>query len=856
MMTPAAGAQSYNALPHHLQQQLQQPPAPGGQLAQAYDNYTYGHHNNNRSLSPYGGTSTPAAFQMAAASSAGSRSVLDQMAAAGLSQQQQLSHHHHQDATTAATTLEELFMMGAFPNPFGSTVPVVQPPGTSSIASMYHTNSNTTMGTTTTTTTQSNHHHGNLSSQHAARITSHPSMSQQQYSNNSNSSPRIAEEPAWMKEITLSVPSLSLQPLTGSEIVKRIKSCMQDVIRRYIPCVDFLVQCQQELRKGIQAAQIKPNTGGSSGGRRGSAGYRGISPRQFYSSYIEGLPNRFYLANDRRMGNAVLQEALQGLQKLRTDAKNVMNQGCEAMKNSFLGGMKEGESWGLRRWLSKNGNALRVCTDLECILKACKELDNSKDATKQLAAFLRPLAKQTLDKLKRDIPASYQERSSAHPYLPFFHRLEAALRNMSQFDPEDDGVICLDDSDEDDDEPIVVLPPSKQKPLPRKRKAAEVEEITIDVASPEQKDVTEPPQKKRVLKDDDVKASDSDTEYSSVQDKAAAATTTTTAAATTNTTATTITTTAAEDDSSSGESDLDSVIEIVRESVRKDKDDALKNDVNLGFDSDLQITPDGWGGNLRVGHANATFSDSSDDEESPSVKMQRKPWADASHRFPMQPSAAELSEAQSNARSFAHMIRRLVETFQTNDEQLLPSPAKRARFGKKNQFWDLRYHEALRIFSDLLFHPEAMHFIDAVDELGLMRCGYPSYGSIIMNPLCFRDIVTSLIDEDSASNDSNSPPRFMSGILPRPSLDKWNMWRGMDLLQALDLVLLNSLAYGRVCEEGKSKNRSRTNELRKQLWDRIQDVVNDNEYDAERRKRATPTRRAESSGFVVFKGKA
>ena len=58
------------------------------------------------------------------------------------------------------------------------------------------------------------------------------------------------------------------------------------------------------------------------------------------------------------------------------------------------------------------------------------------------------MAKQALGRLKSDVPPSYQEVSTAHPYLPFFHRLESALKGMANFDPEDDDVICIDDDDE------------------------------------------------------------------------------------------------------------------------------------------------------------------------------------------------------------------------------------------------------------------------------------------------------------------------------------------------------------------------------------------------------------------------
>jgi hypothetical protein len=128
-----------------------------------------------------------------------------------------------------------------------------------------------------------------------------------------------------------------------------------------------------------------------------------------------------------------------------------MPQGCEHVKNTFLGGMRENESWGLRKWLSKHGGAGAICNDLEEVLRTVKALKKSEKTTIKLAELLRPIAMQAHDRLKKDVPAAYQEQSTAHPYLPFFHRLEACLKQMANYDPEDDDVICLD-SDDDEEE--------------------------------------------------------------------------------------------------------------------------------------------------------------------------------------------------------------------------------------------------------------------------------------------------------------------------------------------------------------------------------------------------------------------
>jgi hypothetical protein len=112
---------------------------------------------------------------------------------------------------------------------------------------------------------------------------------------------------------------------------------------------------------------------------------------------------------------------------------------------------------------------------------------------------------------------------------------------------------------------------------------------------------------------------------------------------------------------------------------------------------------------------------------------------------------------------------------------------------------------------------------------------------MIKHPLYFADIFLALRQGDTYGN----------GELPTPSLSSWNMWRGMDLLEAVDLVILNRLAY---LGKDKTRERSQNNKLRRMLWDGITNIVA--AYcgpDADLRKRVTPTRRGENSGFVVRK---
>lgn len=183
-----------------------------------------------------------------------------------------------------------------------------------------------------------------------------------------------------------------------------------------------------------------------------------MTPRQFHKTYVEPLPRRFERTNESIMAGEHLHSAKMQLQQLVKDSAMAIPQGCDHVKNAFLGGMRENESWGLRKWLSKHGGAGGICNDLEEVMRMVKALKKEDDTTKRLAEILRPIAGQAHDRLKKDVPQAYQEQSSAHPYLPFFHRLEACLKQMASYDPDDDDVICLDDSDDEDEVVAVVVP--------------------------------------------------------------------------------------------------------------------------------------------------------------------------------------------------------------------------------------------------------------------------------------------------------------------------------------------------------------------------------------------------------------
>ena len=148
----------------------------------------------------------------------------------------------------------------------------------------------------------------------------------------------------------------------------------------------------------------------------------------------------------------------------------------------------------------------------------------------------------------------------------------------------------------------------------------------------------------------------------------------------------------------------------------------------------------------------------------------------------------------------------------------------------KNTFWDdgPRYASALRLLADVL-----QNFPYADDHPFL------EYPTKIKRPLCFRDIVSSLLVEQD-------------GILPKTSrLAGWNLWNGMELLRAMDLVFLNHVI---IYSSSSYEKRSTTKRLRKTFWEGIHKITNVL-ADVEKRRQCTPTKRKETSGFVLAKSK-
>jgi len=631
-------------------------------------------------------------------------------------------------------------------------------------------------GRTTEKASVSSYLSSSISSSSKAQQSSHYKEQQKQRQIQQRHAKPKKEE--WLEKLSAKVPGVSLEPMTGTQIVDLLRKRANEVLTRYLPCVDFLVQCQQELRKGLQVATTKQLRNG-----RYQDTY---TPRQFHSQYIAQLPNRFYRKNVRTMSSENLMTAFKELEKLVANARTVESQGCEVVKNTFLGGMKDGESWGLRKWLSKQGGALHICNDTECLSSSCNKLEREAPSTIKLAARLRPLAAAALKKLKSEIPSSYQEQSSAHPYLPFFHRLECALRGMSNFDPEDDDVIEIVDDDEVQE--LKAKASAAPPPTKRKRSRNSMSGNGNSASAPKKKST----KAKQLAFDDD---DDSDIEV------------------------------------------LDHKPAPKRSNTKKSSSTTNGDVLDFGFDA-------------TVGH-------NEDESDIMEALMKQLDENDDSINFDIfDGKTSEEGTRNSNkfnAFDLADGLEHIAYLFDANkDETVRPIEII------KETFWDnkLQYASALRLFCEILRSPDCTNaYLESVDEDELIQEGKLPYTEIVKHPLSFRDICSSIFADYSIVDKSI---QSSSGILPlETTLEDWNMWKGKELLQAIDLVLLNSLAYGKANDGGgKSSTRSRTNKLRKLLWAGIKEVIDETlpSCGVEEKRRHTPTRRGESSGFVVKKG--
>ena len=361
---------------------------------------------------------------------------------------------------------------------------------------------------------------------------------------------------------------------------------------------------------------------------------------------------------------------------------------------------------------------------------------------------VRNIASYTLKRLRDDIPKAYQEVSSAHPYLPFFHRLEAALQGLTWFDPEDDDVICLDE-----DEAEV----EKQKAVETKSSKNSKKQASISDG---------------VVQIDDV--------HSPIQNN--------------NSQATCV----AVDRDSNHHSEWNSSINNGASVVTVNEDENLPNALSRSSKqpSESRFRDDGkWTCNM------CTFLNERGNQQCF--------ICDASCPTNVLNMTPVVTDPQGTP-DLGRKLALRVECLDFGDRSLFPS------------FWDQSWQTVIRLLCRIL-RKENCYFMLEPDE---------RQNEIVKNPLCFRDIVDALSNQQG------------SGKLMRTKLN-WSMYKMEELLQAIDLVFLNNLATN-----GPHRTKTRINVLdaRKQFWNCLQQ-----HSVTSGRKCPMPTKRSEKSGFVVIK---
>ncbi len=688
-----------------------------------------------------------------------------------------------------------------------------------------------------------------------------------------------------LERISLTVTAVSLTPMSGNEVVRHIRNKTDDVITRFLPCVDFLVNCQQELRQGLALAQQQQQK--QQRGRRGAQSRNNaiVTPRQFHASYVAPLPNRFKRQNEPLMAREHLHHALSSLESLVRDAAAAVPQGHDHVKNAFLGGMRENQSWGLRKWLSEHGGAGSICNDVEEVMRHIKALKKEEETTKRLAEMLRPIARQAHDRLKKDVPASYQEKSTAHPYLPFFHRLESCLKQMASYDPEEDDVICLEDSDDEDvtvlsdkavmrQSPVATTSRSPSTSLPSTMKedtafsskwaegfvegrmGNETKRLKLDsggqssTAGPLIGEQYEDGEKDKMKEPEVICLVDSDDE---------------------------------EDEKSTfghtiafgfdlGRLDSLSPRPLVRKMATDvpqkgsisqhgtfaqagewrcvqctflneafSKQCAMCNDddsADGGNNTDDLANFLGGGSFLLDGPGNHSINGSDNCLQLNCLSPTNNFTTDSEQHQWRALQSADARELECLAKHIS-------------GKGSLPNQAHL----QTDKFWAMSdtFPKVLMLFSSILQHPTSYRFLEPVNETQLLMAGSPEYTSIIKHPLCFHEIVSALSRSEDAVVHPFLSMRLSNGKLSvanNGELEHWNMWNGLHLIEAIDLVLLNSLAYNGSFENSQQQQ-IETESLRDLLWEGVNSLLK--RLQPHRRREHLPQRRSVDSCFVVVK---
>jgi len=525
--------------------------------------------------------------------------------------------------------------------------------------------------------------------------------------------------------------------------------------------------------------------------------------------------------------------------------------------------MREGQSWGLRKWLSTNGGALAICNDLELIMGALRKLDKSAPSTIRLAEIVRPRAQLIFDRLKADVPKAYQEHSSAHPYLPFFHRLEGVLKGIATFDPTDDDVVCLDDSDDEDDiKPTPVKSESDAGIVPTGATPGLGSKRPSVSAKSDDSSMMDASTTKRIKREgSDLSGfSGFNQAFGNVLEKLA------------------------------DESDTGGTGTSGQSSTPAQKEEVETIDLLDSSDEEDEV-----GSKLLAGPAGAPTGESAIDSKLPPAAANMpqmaspntfasKGWRCSQCTYLNEANAKRcvMCEDDDDDEDFDNdaLLQALMNGTFANDVGDHATSANSIMGGSgatavqdintastppytadglctkldaiitgfgSNMHYMLRpcevdttaeqwntdnaYVWVLKFFKMILRRPESRSLINPADETALFLAGHPSFSSVIRHPFCFADIVEAL-----ATPKERGSHLWGDGKLS--SLPKCNLWEGRDLLEAIDLVIVNSLAY---FGDRDSDKKAMSQKLRAYFWKTLECAHN---------KSTLPRRRKPSEKFI------
>ena len=498
---------------------------------------------------------------------------------------------------------------------------------------------------------------------------------------------------------------------------------------------------------------------------------------------------------------------------------------------------------------------------------ALRKLDKSAPSTIRLAEIVRPRAQLVFDRLKADVPKAYQEHSSAHPYLPFFHRLEGVLKGLATFDPTDDDVVCLDDSDDEDDiKPTPVKSESGAGIVPTGATPGLGSKRPSVSAKSDDSSMMDTSTSKRIKREESDLSGFSgfNQSFGNMLEKLA------------DESDTGGTGTSGQSSTPAQKQEIE-IIDLLDSSDEEDEVDSKPSAIPTGAPTgELAVGPKlpptvanmpqaaspiriptgaskGWRCpqctyfNEANAKKCAMCEDEDEDEDFDSDALLRA-LMNGTFANDVGPSASANSTLGGSAAAAAQGTNAAFPISHTADSLSTKLDAIITGFGSNMHYmlrpcevdttvehWNAEHNYvwALKFLKMILQRPESRSLINTTDDTALFLAGHPSYSSVIRHPVCFADIVEAL-----ATPKTRGSHLWGDGKLS--SLPKCNLWEGKDLLEAIDMVVLNALAY---FGDRDNNKKAAAQKLRTYFWKTLDEKCAHN-------KSILPKRRKPSDKFI------